>query len=130
GYAEQQYKYIYNTLYGGHIPVENSGVVKVFEYVKGAKITGRAQPNATVTLSNTIKTNIGRTIQYSQTTLSNGTYQFTVPYSTEGPIFKETQFDTGPTGAYNVTAENVTKQIKVSEKDVLNGGTITLDILI
>ncbi|MCE8424204.1 MAG: oligosaccharyl transferase, archaeosortase A system-associated [Candidatus Methanoperedens sp.] len=130
GYAEQQYKYIYNTLYGGHIPVENSGVVKVFEYVKGAKITGRAQPNATVTLSNTIKTNIGRTIQYSQTTLSNGTYQFTVPYSTEGPISKETQFDTGPTGAYNVTAENVTKQIKVSEKDVLNGGTITLDILI
>jgi oligosaccharyl transferase (archaeosortase A-associated) len=128
GYAEQQYKYIYNTLYGGHIPVENSGLVKVFEYVKGAKITGRAPPNTTVTLANTIKTNIGRTISYSQTTTSNGTYEFTVPYSTLGPIPGETQFDTKPTGAYTVIAGNVSKQIDVGEKDVLDGNALTLDV--
>ncbi|MDP2754048.1 MAG: hypothetical protein Q8P40_06605 [Nitrospirota bacterium] len=85
------YKYIYNLLYGGSIPVENSGVVKVFEYVKGAKITGTAPPNTTVALTNTIKTNIGRTVPYSQTASSDGTYTFTVPYSTLGAIPGETQ---------------------------------------
>ncbi|SNQ59958.1 Oligosaccharyl transferase STT3 subunit (fragment) [Candidatus Methanoperedens nitroreducens] len=129
GYEEQTYKYIYNTLYGGNIPVENSGLVKIFEYVKGAKIEGHAPPNATVTLTDTIKTNIGRTIQYSQTTSSNGTYEFTVPYSTLGPITGETQFDTKPTGPYTVTAGNISKPVNVREEDVLNGGTVTLDLI-
>ncbi|MCX9025506.1 MAG: oligosaccharyl transferase, archaeosortase A system-associated [Candidatus Methanoperedens sp.] len=129
GYMEQQIKYIYNTLYGGHIPVENSGLVKVFEYVKGAKITGHSTPNGTVTLTNTIKTNIGRTVSYSQATSSNGTYAFTVPYSTLGPIPGETQFDTKPTGPYTVNVGNVSKQIDVSEKDVLDGNALTLDFV-
>ncbi|MCZ7394920.1 MAG: oligosaccharyl transferase, archaeosortase A system-associated [Candidatus Methanoperedens sp.] len=130
GNEEQWYKYVYNTLlYGGKIPVENSGLVKVFEYVKGAKITGNAPPNTTVTLTNTIKTNIGRTINYSQTTTSNGTYEFTVPYSTLGPIPGETQFDTKPAGPYTVTVGNVSKQIEVSEKDVLEGNTVTLNLI-
>ncbi len=126
---EPYYKNIYNILYGGNIPVENSGLVKVFEYVKGAKIEGRAPPNTTVTLTNTIKTNIERTVQYSQTTSSNGTYAFTVPYSTLGPIPGETQFDTRPTGPYTVTFGNASKQIDVSEKDVLEGRTITLNLV-
>ncbi len=143
GYMEQQIKYIYNTLYRGHIPIENSGLVKVFEYVKGAKITGRVPPNTTVTLTNTIKTNIERKVQYSQTTASNGTYVFTVPYSTLGPIsgiFEcngcfftgekgGTNFDTRPTGPYTVTVGNVSKQIDVSDMDVLEGHTITLDLV-
>jgi oligosaccharyl transferase (archaeosortase A-associated) len=127
---EQGYKNIYNVLYGGKIQTENSGLVKVFEFVKGANITGRAPPDSTVTLTNTIKTNIGRTIQYSQaTTSSNGTYEFTVPYSTKGPIAGETNFDTQPEGPYTVTAGNVTKQVDVGERDVLDGGTVTLDIM-
>lgn len=129
GNEEQWYKNVYNVLYRGNIPVEKSGLVKVFEVVKGAKITGSAPPNSTVTLTNTIKTNIGRTIQYSQATTSNGTYEFTVPYSTLGPIPGETQFDTKPTGSYTVTFGNASKQIDVSEKDVLEGGTITLDLI-
>lgn len=127
---EQGYKNIYNMLYGGNIPVENSGLVKVFEFVKGAKITGRAPPNAQVTLTNTIKTNIGRTFQYSQTTTSdNGTYVFTVPYSTTGPVAGETNFDTQPEGLYTVTAGNITRHVDVSERDVLDGGTVTIDLL-
>ncbi len=126
---EPYYKNIYNVLYGGNIVVENSGLVKVFEYVKGAKITGRAPSDTTVTVTNTIQTNIGRTIQYSQTTSSNGTYEFTVPYSTLGPIPGETQFDTKPSGPYTVTLGNVSKQIEISEKDVLEGRTVTLDLV-
>ncbi len=127
---EQGYKNIYNLLYGGNIPVENSGLVKVFEFVKGAKITGRAPSNTQVTLTNTIKTNIGRTLQYSQTTASdNGTYVFTVPYSTKGPVAGETNFDSQPEGAYTVTAGNITKQADVGERDVLDGGTVRLDLI-
>ncbi len=127
---EQYFKNVYNVLYGGNTPVENSGMVKVFEFVKGANITGRAPPGTQVTLKNTIKTNIGRTFQYSQaTTASNGTYVFTVPYSTTGPIAGETNFNTQPEGPYNVTAGNVSKQVVVGEKDVLEGGTVTLDLL-
>ncbi len=127
---EQYFKRVYNILYRGNLPMENSGLVKVFEFVKGAKITGRAPPDSTVTLTNTIKTNIGRTIQYSQTTTSsNGTYVFTVPYSTTGPISGETNFDTKPEGAYSITAGNVTKQVDVGERDVLDGGTVTVDLV-
>jgi len=129
GNQEKWTKNVYNVLYSGNLPVEDSGYAKIFEYVKGAKITGRAPPNTTVTLTNTIKTNIGRTISYSQTTSSDETYAFTVPYSTLGPIPGETQFDTKPTGPYTVTIGNVSKQIDVKEKDVLDGNTLTLDLV-
>ncbi len=129
GYQESNYKNIYNVLYGGNILVENSGVVKIFEYVKGAKITGRAPPNTMVTLTNTIKTNIGRSIKYSQNTSSDGTYEFTVPYSTGKPIAGQTLFDTKPTGPYTVTAGNISKPVSVKEEDVLNGSTVILDLV-
>ncbi len=136
-------KFWYNQLYGGNLPLEYSGLVKVFEYVKGANITGHAPPNTTVMLNNTINTNIGRTFQYSQTTTSDGTYTFTVPYSTTDPItgpFEcngcfftgkngDTQFDTKPEGAYTVTAGNISKRVDVSEIDVLEGRTVTLNLV-
>lgn len=128
GDREKFTKNVYNVLYKGKIPIEDSGYVKIFEYVKGAKITGRAPPNTTITLTNTIKTNIGRTFSYSQTTSSDGNYAFTVPYSTLGPIQGETRFDTGPVGPYSITEGNVSKQVDVGEKIVLEGGTITIDL--
>lgn len=130
GNQERGYKSIYNILNRDNpISVEESGYAKIFEYVKGARITGKALPNTTVTLTDTIKTNIGRTIQYKQETSSNGTYDFVVPYSTMGQIPGETQFDTKPTGPYTVTAGSISKQVDVNEKDVLEGGTITLDLV-
>ncbi|MDO9097387.1 MAG: oligosaccharyl transferase, archaeosortase A system-associated, partial [Candidatus Methanoperedens sp.] len=129
GNSEKWFKNVYNILYSGNLPVEDSGYAKIFEHVKGAKIEGRAPPDTAITLANTIKTNIGRTVQYSQTTTSNGTYAFTVPYSTLGPIPGETQFDTRPEGPYTVTSGNVSKQIEVSEKDVLEGNAVTLDLI-
>ncbi len=129
GNEEKWFKNVFNVLYGGNLPVEDSGYAKIFEYVKGAKISGRAPPDTTVTLTNTIRTNIGRTIQYSQTTTSsNGTYAFTVPYSTLGAIPGETQFDTMPAEPYTITAGSISKQIDISEKDVLEGNTVTLDL--
>lgn len=130
GNEEKAYKSIYNILNKDKpLPVEESGYAKIFEYVSGARITGSAPPDTNVTLTNTIKTNIGRTIQYKQVTSSNGTYVFIVPYSTLGPIQGETRFDTGPVGPYSVTAGNVSKQVDVGEKIVLEGGTITIDLV-
>ena len=130
GNVEKGYKSVYNTLNRANlIPAEDSGYAKIFEHVKGAKITGNAPPNTVVILTNTIQTNIGRTVQYKQVTTSNGTYDLIVPYSTLGPISGQTQFDTKPTGAYTVTAGNISKQIEISEKDVLEGGTVTLELV-
>lgn len=130
GNMEKAYKSIYNILNrGSSLPAEESGYVKIFEYVKGDRITGSAPPNTMVTLTNTIRTNIGRTIQYSQAAFSDGTYVFIVPYSTPGQIPGETQFDTKPAGAYTVIAGNVSKQIDISEKDVLEGNAVTLNFV-
>ncbi len=121
---EPGYKNVYNVLYGGTLAEENTGYVKIFEYVEGATITGTAPVNETVVVSNTILTNQMRTFTYTQSTTSDGTYSITVPYSTTGPIEAETQFDTMPTGPYVISYGNITKQISVSELDVLNGNTI------
>ncbi|WP_410507575.1 oligosaccharyl transferase, archaeosortase A system-associated [Methanosarcina hadiensis] len=121
--GEVVYKQIYNFLYKSNIPEVDSGYVKIFEYVKGAKITGTASPNETVNINTTILTGQGRTFEYSQSTTSDaeGRYEFTVPYSTEGPIPGETQFDTAPAGAYVVSYGDTTREVRVSEEAVLNG---------
>ncbi|MDD4498012.1 MAG: oligosaccharyl transferase, archaeosortase A system-associated, partial [Methanosarcinaceae archaeon] len=113
---------------GGDIPEVETGFVKIFEYVKGAKVTGTAGPNETVKISATIRTSQGRTFEYSQETTSDasGKYEFIVPYSTEGPIPGETQFDTAPVGQYVVTYEETIKEVKVSEETVLEGKTIEI----
>ncbi|WP_321429275.1 oligosaccharyl transferase, archaeosortase A system-associated [uncultured Methanolobus sp.] len=123
---ETGYKNVYNVLFGGNIAEDNSGYVKIFEYVEGATITGTAPANETVTISNTILTSQMRTFVYSQTTTagSDGTYSFTVPYSTTGPIEGETQFDTMPTGPYVISYGGNQQEASVSETDVLNGNTI------
>ena len=124
--AETGYKNIYNQLFGGSIPETNTGYVKIFEYVKGATIKGTASANETVTISTTISTGLGRTFEYTQTT-SGGAYEFTVPYSTEGPVPGQTQFDTRPIAPYTVSYGNTTTEVRVSEMDVLDGNTIVVN---
>ncbi|AKB29880.1 Oligosaccharyl transferase [Methanosarcina siciliae T4/M] len=125
---EVAYKQIYNLFYGGNVPEEDSGYVKIFEYVKGANITGIASPNETIKISTAILTGQGRTFEYSQSTTSDseGRYEFTVPYSTEGPVSGETQFDTAPTGPYVVSYEDTTKEVRVNEEAVLNGEKVKI----
>jgi dolichyl-diphosphooligosaccharide--protein glycosyltransferase len=120
---ETWYKQVYNFLYGSSIPEVDTGYVKVFEYVEGAKITGTASPNEGVNINTTILTGQGRTFEYSQSTTSDseGRYEFTVPYSTEGPVSGETQFDTAPSGPYVISYGDTTREIRVGEEAVLKG---------
>jgi dolichyl-diphosphooligosaccharide--protein glycosyltransferase len=119
-------KYIYNLLYSGNVPEVYSGYVKIFEYVDGATIQGEAPDGEKVTISTTILTSTGRTFQYSQSTVSNGTFEFIVPYSTEGPITRETRFDTMPAGPYTVSYGNVTQTVDIPEAAVIDGEIIHL----
>ena len=77
-------------------------------------------------INTTILTNQGRTFGYSQSTTadSQGRYEFTVPYSTDGPSTGETKFDTAPSGPYVVSYGDTTKEVKVSEEAVLKGEEI------
>lgn len=126
--------YYYNQLDDGDprakalLDENSTGYVKIFEYVKGANITGTAAPNETVKISTTIMTTQGRDFGYFQSTTadSNGEYEFTVPYSTTGPISGETQFDTAPISLYVVSYGNTTKSVSVSEEAVLNGEEIKI----
>ncbi|MDV0446443.1 hypothetical protein MsAg5_02780 [Methanosarcinaceae archaeon Ag5] len=123
---EIYYKNLYNYLHTANISNQSSGYVKIFEYVKGANVTGTATPNSTVSIYTTIQTNQGRTFTYSQETTAdaNGQYSFTVPYSTSGPISGQTNFVVKPTGAYTLTADGATKKVEVSEQAVLQGQTV------
>ncbi|NYT01112.1 MAG: oligosaccharyl transferase, archaeosortase A system-associated, partial [Methanocellales archaeon] len=100
--------------------------VKVFEYVPGAKIIGSAPEGTNVLINIEIKTNQGRTFTYSQTTTSNGSYEFIVPYSTEGPITGGTQFDTMPVGPYIIIVGDMGGEFRVTEDQVMTGETIIL----
>jgi dolichyl-diphosphooligosaccharide--protein glycosyltransferase len=120
---EPWYRQVYNSLFRENIPEVDTGYIKIFEYVKGAKVTGTASPNEPVKISTTILTGQGRTFEYSQSTTSDseGKYEFIVPYSTEGPISGETQFDTAPSCPYKLSYGDATKEVRVSEEAVLKG---------
>jgi dolichyl-diphosphooligosaccharide--protein glycosyltransferase len=129
GNMEQSCKYIYNVMYDGNIGINNTGFVKLFEVVQGAIISGAAPDGLVVTISNDIKTNQGRVFTYTQTTTAeNGSYSLIVPYSTQGPIPGETNFDTMPTGPYTITAGGISQALDVSEEDVLEGRSVTVDL--
>jgi dolichyl-diphosphooligosaccharide--protein glycosyltransferase len=112
--------------------------VKVFEYVKGARIEGSAPDGSIVAIVTNITTNQGREFIYSQTTISNGSYEFVVPYSTEGPVEGGTNYDVLAT-PYKIIAghmENETivwgtgKKIEVGEKEVMEGETVRVDLVL
>ena len=125
---EVLYKQIYNLISQSNIPTVDTGYVKVFEYVKGAKLKGTALPNETIKISTTIFTGQNRTFEYSQSTTADfkGNYEFIVPYSTDGPIPGETQFDTKPLGPYLLSYGNRIVEVRVSEEAVLKGENVTV----
>jgi dolichyl-phosphooligosaccharide-protein glycotransferase len=129
GSEELGYKQVYNVLINPNnpIPLENSGFVKIFEYVRGANIIGKNTPNSEVTLELKILTNMNRMILYKQVVNSDyeGNYIFTVPYSTTGSIEGETQFDTNPISSYEIyNGDRPVKFVVVTEDDVLRGKNV------
>jgi dolichyl-diphosphooligosaccharide--protein glycosyltransferase len=123
GNAELMYKQVYQAFYKTPLSDKPTGYVKIFEYVKGAVITGKVPGDVkSVTLTVTIKTNQDREITYrQQVEVINGVYTFIVPYS------QDTSYPVKPTGPYSITAGDITKTVNVTEEDVIGGNIITLD---
>lgn len=101
--------------------------VKVFEYVRGATLSGTSSPNETVVATLELSSNTGRKFTYQKgaKTDENGSFEITVPYSTEN-----TGNGVHAISAYSLTAgENSTiTGIQVTESDILNGNKIESNI--
>ncbi|HOW14876.1 oligosaccharyl transferase, archaeosortase A system-associated [Methanosarcina sp.] len=101
--------------------------VKVFEYVKGATLSGTVSPNETVMATLELRSNTGREFVYQKGDVADekGLFEITVPYSTES-----TGSGVHATSAYSLTAgENSTiSGVQVTEDDVLNGNKIEVNI--
>lgn len=91
---------------------------KVFEFVRGARIVGRAAPGAQVRATLEVRTNRGRRFVYSSTVsaAADGRYVLRLPYSTRG----------GPSSvrvdsAYVLECGDERQPLRVDESDVKDG---------
>lgn len=89
--------------------------VKIFEYVKGAKIAVEDVANATISVN--VTTNNNRTFTYTQAKTANDTLYFVVPYATGK------NYDIVAT-EYTITADGQVKSISVPDEAVTKGKTI------
>lgn len=97
--------------------------VKIFEYVRGARIAGRTVPGDRVRLSCRLVSDDGRvSIAWSGSTDADarGDYVAIFPYATGGPR----PGGIGPAGPVTVTTASGSFGVEVSEADVLQGGTV------
>lgn len=100
-----------------------NNTVKVFEYVPGARLSGTANPNQTVTATLELSSNTGRKFAYQNKAVADekGSFEITVPYSTEN-----TGSGVVATSTYSISSgENVTiTGIQIKESDIQKGNTI------
>lgn len=102
--------------------------VKVFEYVKGVTVTGKAEPGETVYGATTIVSNEGREFDYYNSAVAgeDGTYNLTLAYSTEN-----SDLSTHAILPYTIIGKNsrASKQVNVTESAVLAGEILSLDLV-
>ncbi|WP_128860082.1 oligosaccharyl transferase, archaeosortase A system-associated [Methanocella paludicola] len=108
----QRYRLIYAT--------DGTDPVKVFEYVKGATITGTASPGAVVKASLNMAFQGGEHTYYASTTAgADGSFSFTVPYPTSATIGT-----TSTAQAYVLTSGASSVEVQVPASAVDNGETV------
>jgi dolichyl-diphosphooligosaccharide--protein glycosyltransferase len=89
-------------------------------------------------IATNVTTNHGREFVYAQRVVStsDGTYEFIVPYSTEGPLEGGTNFDV-LASPYTIRAGHIEdeswileieKEVRVNERAVLEGESIRVDL--
>jgi dolichyl-diphosphooligosaccharide--protein glycosyltransferase len=103
----EHYRLIYAT--------DGADPVKVFEYVKGARITGKASPGSAVELSLNLTLPDSERTYYGKTTAGeDGLYAFVVPYPSAG-------------GSYEIRSGDDVSHAEVPESAVSGGGTVTAE---
>lgn len=125
---EVVYRMIFNRYYAEkfgmpRVNLTPTGYVKIFEYVKGVKITGRANAD-NVTVWVKIKTNQNRSFIWQKTVkVINGTYDVIVPYA------QNTTYPVKPIGDYTIKAGNIVRTFSISDEDVEKGRSIEIDLI-
>jgi dolichyl-diphosphooligosaccharide--protein glycosyltransferase len=93
-------------------------VFKVFEYVPGARVSGRAAPGAEIRVTLLVRTNRGREIVYSNRTLAgeDGRYALRLPYANRGGprVVKVAPY-------YTLECAGGTAHIEIREENVRSG---------
>lgn len=97
---------------------------KVFERVKGARLTGKARPGEKIVLAGTVVTNQGREFQTVRTASADAAGRFVIV--AWYPTVQQGEYKTGVNGAYLLKIGNSGKGLLVSEDDVINGAVLEL----
>ena len=104
--------------------------IKIFEYVKGAKIQGTVKPGTKVTISTEITTNQNRKFIYQKDFQSkDSSFEFVVPYSTSqkvGLAFDQNKNNVS-VAPYKLKIGEKEIEVRVSESDILEGKTIQVN---
>lgn len=128
GLQEVVYKNVFNSMYAGKfdygmVRPESTGYVKIFEFVKGARVTGKASGDY-VKAKLTVKTNQGRTFEYIQKVpVVDGRYELILPYS------QDTTYPVKPVGPYTIESNGITKTLEIKEEQVISGDVVELDLV-
>lgn len=105
-------------------------MVKIFEFVPGAKIEGQAPKGTVVSISTKVTTNQARTFVWQTTVTANKDNKFSVivPYSTDGKKAWEAKGTKMAVFAspYTLKIGKITKEVKVNELDIMENHTIKL----
>lgn len=113
-------------------PKDTIKFMKVFEYVKGARVRGVTKPGEKVEILTEILTNQGRKFIYKKSleTKEDGVFEFVLPYSTfkkEGWLENGTKFAVFAS-PYKLKAGEKELEIAVKEEDVINGNFIEINL--
>lgn len=113
-------------------PADTIKAIKVFEYVKGAKISGKTKPENKITISTEVETNQQRKFIYEKNfETKDGYFEFIVPYSTfaeKGRLPGQTQFSVFAR-PYKLKIGDKEIEVDVSEEDILEGKMIEINNL-
>ncbi len=100
-------------------------IYKMYEYVKGVKIVGKAAPRSIVFITAHFISNFDREFDWNAAAIAdeNGNFKGTLPYATsEDNIFVK------PLSHYIIYADGKAVEVNISNEDVLNGKTINVDV--
>ncbi|MGB9902587.1 STT3 domain-containing protein [Methanothrix sp.] len=105
-----------------------AAMIKIFEYVPGAIIRGRANDDRIIVAVLTLSSNLGRPFQYVNYAVPrNGSYEIRVPYSTEGAYGIKAA---GPYQVVEITpatdGSGAVAFVNITEEDVMEGGIVEL----
>jgi dolichyl-diphosphooligosaccharide--protein glycosyltransferase len=117
----QRYRLLYESESFPYPDTGKPSVLKVFEYVKGARITGLTMPLARVKAEVAMVTNQNRQFTYRNSVVADDQGRFTliVPYATSGK-----PGETHALSRYRVNSLAVDAFADVTEEDILGGGEV------